>query len=55
MILLIFAPWVIGFIILYLAQKPTEKTMRIALRAIGFALIAFPFMMILYGMFFAAL
>jgi hypothetical protein len=55
MVFLVFIPWVAGFMILYLAQKPAEKTTRIILRAIAFALISFPFAMVLYGMFFANL
>ncbi len=46
MIIGIFGSWIIGVVILYLAQKPTSKGIRIFLRIAGFFFLALPF---LYG------
>ena len=43
MIIGLFGSWIIGIVILYLAQKPEAKTSRIILRIAGFLFLILPF------------
>ena len=49
MIVFFFGSFIIGAIILYVAQKPKTKQMRIVLRIVGFLCLAFPFLVGIWG------